>query len=176
MSEEQATEGHAASDPLSDFVDEILRRHFGPEYKSAASMDHQDVERLLTDDTRRRVEEARNAAMEWGRTEIVGEVAIASDRLVITSHGLVYAAGMSAPGVQTHRYYLATPIELFESIVGRVDAASLEQRSVAAVDDRFGHELTYPWPLDTGLRHLLDAHQALHLDLSHLTARRWREG
>ncbi|MBD0322934.1 MAG: glucose-6-phosphate dehydrogenase [Aldersonia sp.] len=161
MSEEQAT-----SDRLFDFVDEILQRYFGPEYTSAAPMGREDVERLLTDDTRRRVEQARHAAVEWGRTEITGEVVIASDRLVITSHGLLYAAGMSAPGAHRPLYYLATPLALFESIVERVDATSLRQGSVAAVDDRFGHDLTYPWPLDTALRQMLDTHQALHLDLS----------
>ncbi len=161
MSEEQAS-----GDPLFDFVDEVLQRHFGPEYSSAARMDRKHVEQLLTDDTRRRVEEARSAAVEWGKSELAGDVVIASDRLVITSHGLVYAAGMSAAGAHRPLYYLATPIELFESMVERVDATSLRQGSVAAVDDRFGHELVYPWPLDTGLRHLLDAHQALHLDLS----------
>jgi len=160
------TQEHAASDPLLDFVDEVLQRYFGPEYSSGAPMGREDVERLLTDDTRRRVEEARTAAVEWGRTEITGEVAIASDRLVITSHGLVYAAGMSAPGAHRPLYYLATPPALFESIVERVDVASLRPGAVAAVDDRFGHDLTYPWPLDTGLRQMLDAHQALHLDLS----------
>ncbi|MGV9712086.1 glucose-6-phosphate dehydrogenase [Gordonia sp. NPDC003424] len=171
MSGEQVT-----SDPLLDFVDEVLQRHFGPEYSSADRIDRHHVEQLLTDDTRRRVEEARDAAVEWGRSELAGEVVIASDRLVITSHGLVYAAGMSAPGAHRPLYYLATPIELFESIVERVDDTSLRQGSVAAVDDRFGHELTYPWPLDTGLRHLLDAHQALHLDLSdHVTAPQPRE-
>lgn len=161
MSDEQAT-----SDRLFDFVDEVLQRYFGPEYTSAAPMGREDVERLLTDDTRRRVEQARHAAVEWGRTESTGEVVIASDRLVITSHGLLYAAGMSAPGAHRPLYYLATPLALFESIVERVDATSLRQGSVAAVDDRFGHDLTYPWPLDTALRQMLDAHQALHLNLS----------
>lgn len=166
MSDEQAS-----SDPLLDFVDQVLQGHFGPDYSSAATIDRADVELLLTDDTRRRVDEARDAAVEWGRTEIAGEVMIASDRLVITAHGLVYAAGMSAPGAHHPLYYLATPIELFEPIVEHVDTMSLGESSVAAVDDRFGHELIYPWPLDTNLRHLLDAHQALHLDLSdHVTA------
>ncbi|AZG44707.1 hypothetical protein D7316_01293 [Gordonia insulae] len=159
-------EDWTTSEPLVDFVDELLQRHFGPEYSSASTMDRTDVELLLTDDTWRRVQESRAAAMEWGRTEIAGEVAIAADRLVITSHGLVYAAGMSAPGAHRPLYYVATPVELFESIAERVDPASLPDGAAAAVDDRFGHELTYPWPLDTGLRHLLDAHQALHLDLS----------
>ena len=51
-------------------------------------------------------------------------------------------------------------------MVERVDATSLQRGSMAAVDDRFGHELSFPWPLDTGLRHMLDAHHALHLDLA----------
>lgn len=154
------------SDPLADFVDEVLRRHFGPDYASAAGIDRNHVEQLLTDDTRRRVAESRAAALEWGKTEVGREVAIACDRLVITSKGLVYAAGMSAAGAGRPLYYLATPIELFESVVEGVDLTSLRQSAVAAVDDRFGHELTYPWPLDTGLRHILDTHQALHLDLA----------
>ncbi|MFW0796649.1 glucose-6-phosphate dehydrogenase [Gordonia sp. CPCC 205515] len=167
MSDEQA----AGGDPLLDFVNEVLQGHFGPDYSSATGIDRADVDMLLTDDTRRRVEEARDAAVEWGRTEIDGEVMIAADRLVITSHGLVYAAGMTSPGADRSLYYLATPVELFEPLVGHVDTLSLRLSSVAAVDDRFGHELDYPWPLDTNLRHLLDEHEALHLDLSdHVTA------
>lgn len=161
MGEEQA-----ADDPLFDFIDEILRGHFGPGYSSDTTTDRRHVEQLLTDDTRRRVEESRAAAVEWGRAEVAGEVVIASDRLVITSHGLVYAAGMSSSGGHQPLYYLATPVELFESMVERVDATSLQRGSMAAVDDRFGHELSFPWPLDTGLRHMLDAHHALHLDLA----------
>ncbi|MCX5046373.1 glucose-6-phosphate dehydrogenase [Aldersonia sp. NBC_00410] len=159
MTEEQAT-----SELLFDFVDEVLQQYFGPEHGSAARVERSDVESLLTDDTRRRVAQARVAAMEWGRTEVAG-VVIASDRLVITPRGVLYAAGMSAPGARRPLYYLATPIELFESIVDRVEVTSQRHLSVAAVDDRFGSDLTFPWPLDTALRRMLDAHQILHLEL-----------
>lgn len=175
MSDDDAT-----NDALFDFVDEVLAQHFGSEYTPTATMDRTEVERLLTDDTRRRVEEARRAALEWGRSESPQDVTIASDRLVITSHGLIYAAGITAGNTTTADtttadtttadttttlYYLATPIALFESMVERVDAIAGQQGSIAAVDDRFGDDLTYPWPLDVRLRHILDANRALHLDL-----------
>ena len=31
----------------------------------------------------------------------------------------------------------------------------------AAVDSRYGHDLDFPWPLDTRLRRSLDAHETL---------------
>ena len=156
------------SERLFNFFDEVLQRHFdlGPESYPRAR--RADVEKLLSDDTRRRVAEARAAALEWASTEkINGNPAITSDRLMITPYGLLYAAGLSGSGANRSLFYLAAPPELFESIVELTDATLLPQGSAAvAVDDRFGHELTFPWPLDTPLRRLLDDHKVLCLDLS----------
>ena len=156
------------SERLFNFFDEVMQRHFGLGSESYPRARRADVEKLLSDDTRRRVAEARIAALEWANTEkISGSAAITSDRLMITPYGLLYAAGLSGTGVSQALFYLAAPPELFESIVELTDATLLPQGSAAvAVDDRFGHELTFPWPLDAPLRRLLDDHQVLCLDLS----------
>lgn len=153
---------------LFNFFDEVLQRHFGLGPESYPRARRVDVDRLLTDDTRRRVAEARTAAVEWANTErISGSAVITSDRLMVTPYGLLYAAGLKGSSAHKTLYYLAAPPSVFESIVELTDVTPLLEGSQAvAVDDRFGHELTYPWPLDAQLRRLLDEHQVLCLDLS----------
>ena len=155
------------SERLFNFFDEVLQRHFDLGTESYPRVRRADVDRLLSDDTRRRVAEARIAAVEWANTEkISGNAVIASDRLMITPYGLLYAAGLSGSSARQTLYYLAAPPALFESIVELTDATLLPPGSAAvAVDDRFGHELTFPWPLDATLRRMLDDHQVLCLDL-----------
>jgi Glucose-6-phosphate 1-dehydrogenase len=184
------------SERLFGFLDEVMQRHFGPGFGSYPQMRRVDVEKLLTDDTQRRVVLARLAAVEWGSTEIIGTVEITSDRLVITPRGLLYAAGLAASvwaapprtvprfrhkptgaartsaGTRRILYYLATPPALFEPFIDQVGATQLLEGSAVAVDRRFGHELEFPWPLDVALRKMLDAHEAWRLDLTgrHRTA------
>ncbi len=157
------------SEQLFDYLDEVLQRYFGADVGFAPLMRRADVEQLLTDDTRRRLAEARSAAVEWGNAEIRGSVEITSECLVITHQGLLYAAGLNgvlAASARQPLFYLAAPPVMYEPIVERVDSTPLLQGSAAAVDDRFGHELTFPWPLDGPLRRLLDSHQVLRLDLT----------
>lgn len=154
----------ATSEPSFEFLDEFLQYYFGSEVGSCPSMRPEDVEKLLADDTRRRVAQVRIAAVEWGNTEIDGDVVIASDHLVITPYGVLYAAGLIGAGERLH--YFATPPTLFQPIADRVGAMSMAPRSAAAVDTRLGHELTFPWPIDADLRRLLDAHSVLRLELT----------
>jgi Glucose-6-phosphate dehydrogenase, NAD binding domain len=174
---------------LFDFLDEVLQRYFGSWVGSCPRINRTDVDTLLTDDTYRRLAETRVAAVGWGETETTGDVVISAERLMITPFGLLYAAELKGsgrreasrpgprlvdePGPQPlpagerrRLYYLATPPELFEPIVDQVGVAPLPQASAAAVDNRFGHELTFRWPLDTALRRMLDAHQVLRLALT----------
>ncbi|MCJ0902474.1 glucose-6-phosphate dehydrogenase [Rhodococcus sp. ARC_M6] len=155
------------SERLFNFFDEVLQRHFDLGTESYPQVRRADVDRLLSDDTRRRVAEARIAAVEWANTEkISGNAVITSDRLIITPHGLLYTAGLTGSSTRHTLYYLAAPPALFESIVELTDTTLLPPESTAvAVDDRFGHELTFPWPLDATLRRMLDDHQVLCLDL-----------
>jgi glucose-6-phosphate 1-dehydrogenase len=41
----------------------------------------------------------------------------------------------------------------------------LPQGAIVAVDRRFGRELASAHPMDTALRHILDEHMALRVDL-----------
>lgn len=179
----------AMSERIIGFLDKVLRRYFGPEFGSCPRMRRADLERLLTDDAIRRLVRARQTAMDWGNSEIIGNVQITSERLLITPRGLLYAAALSGPVRGTRPptprlfheptdaaglsasphwslYYLGTPRALFEPIVDRAAVTLLPPGSAAAVDSRLGRDLVFPWPLDTALRRTLDAHQVLRLDLT----------
>lgn len=162
------------------FLDELLRRHFGPEWGSSPRMRRAEVEKLLTDDGQRRLELAERAAMEWGRAEEAEEVRIVSEHMVITPHGLLYAAELegnprkprplsstpttdrsSESPVRHPLCYLATSRAPFDRLVDHVHVAQLRQESTAAVDSRFGHELEFPCPLDAALRRTLESSPVL---------------
>ena len=155
---------------MVDFFDEVLRQYFGSGIGWYARIRWADVERLLCDDTRRRLGHIRLAAMEWGRAETgrvagsagAGDVAITEESLLVTPHGLVYVAGLNGRPPRP-LYYLATPSALFEHIVDRVGVTPLPPGSAAAVDDRLGDDLTFTWPLDAALRRMLDAYPVLRL-------------
>ncbi|MEV6104223.1 hypothetical protein AB0M28_05825 [Streptomyces sp. NPDC051940] len=168
------------SESTPGFLDELLWRHFGPEFGSSPQMRRAEVEKLLTDDGQRRLELAERAAVDWGRAENSEDVRITSERVVITPRGLLYAArlqgspqpqrkpypeplirsaGQTSACPRRHPlYYLATPHASFDQLIDRVDATQLRWDSTAAVDCRFGHDLEFPWPLDTALRRTMDSH------------------
>jgi hypothetical protein len=152
------------SERLVTFLDEVLQRYFGPEFGSSARMRHGDLEKLLTDDAERRLAHVRLAAVEWGTTEIRGNVEIRAEHWVITPRGLLYAAEL-ATSADRSLYYLATPRALFEPVVEQTGAVHLPPESAAAVDSRLDPDLVFPWPLDAALRRKLDAHEVLRLDL-----------
>lgn len=150
------------SEHLFSFLDEVLRRHPGPDLASCPQMRRPELERLLTDDGRRRLSRASRAAADWGRAE--GGSAVAADCLLITPRGLVYAAAVPVPRQPVALYYLATPPALFEPVAERLDAARPLPTRTAAVDSRFGRDLVFAWPLDGALRRALDAHEVLRLE------------
>lgn len=152
------------SERLIDFFDEALRQHFGSGIGSAPGIRRVDVEKLLSDDDERRLALGRLTALEWGSREAVGSVAITSERLLVTHHGLVYLAGLKAPGQLLQLHYVATPPSLLDAVFGRLEPARMPPDSVAAVDNRLGHELHFLWPLDTRLRRMLAAAPVLRLE------------
>jgi hypothetical protein len=161
------------------FLDEVLQRYFGVRLGSCTPMSRADLERLLTDDTQRRLDRTRLAAADWSGTEIIGGVSVTSECLLITPRGLLYAAGLKGTARRASAvvppprpvYYLATPPRLFEPIAERVAAAQPLPASAAAVDSRLGHDLVFAWPLDAALRRTLDAHEVLRLEFGTLSAR-----
>lgn len=154
------------------FLDEILRQYFGVRIGSCPPMHRADIERLLTDDTRRRLEQARLAAAGWSGTEIAGDVSVTSECLLITPRGLLYASALRGAARSTSAlvphprpvYYLATPPALFDPVAERVAAARPLPASAVAVDSRLGHDLVFTWPLDVALRRTLDAQEVLRLE------------
>lgn len=146
----------------SRFLDEVMRRHFGPTAGSCPWMRRADLERLLTDDAQRRLDHARLAAVDWATIDTHGTAEIISERLMITPRGLLYAAELSASSGRS-RYFLAAAPVLFEPIVDRVHVTPLRPRTAAAVDRRFGSDLTFPCPLDGGLRRKFDTDEVLRL-------------
>lgn len=159
---------------LLDFIDDVLRSHYGPEVEKSPQLRRIQVEKLLTDDGQRRLGEAERAAVEWGGHEFHGDVRIVSERMIVTPLGLVYAAGLkglrrrpdrfsdrSSADPDETMYYLATPRSTFDSLVDHTRGATQRHRSVAVVDSRYGHELEFPWPLDAGLRRTFDDHEEL---------------
>lgn len=158
-----------------DFFDEVLRRYFGSTAVLCPQMRRDDVEKLLSDDAEWRLLHGRRAAIDWGHREGV-DVDITSERLLVTDHGLLYAARLSAPArtsspgaifagpARRPMYYLATPRALFEPIVDRARVTPLRPGSAAAVDDRLGRDLLFSWPLDGGLRRILGEEPILRME------------
>ena len=149
------------SEQLYDFFGEILQRYFRSAVDAYPRKGGVLVERLfsLTDEVPDRLT-ARRAAVTWGKAENPN-ARITSEAIVITQHGLIYAAGSS----ESHRalYYLATPPALFDAFVDQVDTADPREDAVVAVDSRFGRDLTSAHPMDAALRRILDEHLALRV-------------
>ena len=148
-----------------DLFDEVLGRCFGSGIGSYQRMSRDDIERLLSDDTGRRLRRSRAAAIVWGRDELHDAVTVTDERVLITHQGLMYLAGLRATerGVPTRLHYFAIPRSMLDSIVDRVGANPLPADAVAAVDCRIDRDLLFPWPLDGRLRRLLDADAVLRL-------------
>ncbi len=149
-----------------EFCDEVLQQCFGTGVALSPRMRRDDIERLLADDAEWRLLHGRRAAIEWGVQDAV-DIAITSECLLVTARGLVYSARLrTTPSAKSSGalYYLATPTSLFEPIVDRVRVTPLRPGSAAAVDDRFGHDLVFSWPLDAGLRRMLDDRPVLRME------------
>jgi Glucose-6-phosphate dehydrogenase, NAD binding domain len=153
------------SEQMYDFFGDICQRYFRPAMAAYPWMGGALVGRLfaLSDDVPDRLGQTRRAAMAWGKAE-TGNAEIASELFVITQHGLMYAAGFDE-SPRRALYYLATPSVLFDPFVDQVEATRLRRGAVVAVDRRFGRELASAHPMDAALRHILDEHLALRVDL-----------
>lgn len=147
----------------ADFFNEVFRPYVGAESAAHPVVDRDAVDRLLSDDTARRMTQGRLAAMEWGTAD-AGAVVITDEHLLITDEGLMYAARLDGPGRASGErrslYYLATPAALFDAVVDgadHLDRTALRWRASAAVDRRLEGDLRFPWPLDVVLRRTLTA-------------------
>lgn len=149
---------------LYDFFGEVFHRYFRPAMDAYPPRGGGPVERMfrLTDAVRDPLEQSRRAALAWGHAE-VGGARFATELFVITQQGLIYAAELNNP--RRSLYYLATPPSLFDPFVDQVERAELREDAVVVVDNRFGRDLATARPMDAALRHILDEHWALRVDL-----------
>jgi Glucose-6-phosphate dehydrogenase, NAD binding domain len=152
------------SEQLYDFFGDIFQRYFRPAMAAYPWTGGALVGRLFAlSDVPDRLAQTRCAAIAWGEAE-TGNATIASELFVITQDGLMYAAGFEE-SPRRALYYLATPSALFDPFVDQVEANRPHQDAVVAVDGRFGRELAAAHPMDAALRHILDEHHALRVDL-----------
>jgi hypothetical protein len=162
------------SEQLFDYFDDILRQYFGTEPGTRPRIRRADFDTYLTDDVRLHVLQGREAALQWSHRDASGPVDITARHVVVTEHGLLYAAELQVPvrsdtppaTTWQHRYYLATPHAVFDQIVDRVHDAPPPRESVAAVDCRLDRDLTSMWQFEGALRRLLDDYPVLELELS----------
>lgn len=148
------------------FIDEVLGRRYGPQFDKSPRLRRPEVEKLLTDNGWRRLSQAERAATEWGGTEFHGDVRIVAERVIITPHGLVYAAGLrgaerrderSGAGRVGTMFYLATPRSSFDSLIDRV------RITLANLDEEILQSLAEPWSSNTEM-------QRLDIDPGHLAS------
>ncbi|TSD98117.1 glucose-6-phosphate dehydrogenase [Skermania sp. ID1734] len=155
------------SDLLRDCVNQIFDRYFGPGIAATSPrMSRPQTRRMVADDAPERMAEAHRAALDFSRAEAVRNAEIALEYLFVTPHGLLYAAGLKGKQPPRRLYYFATPPPLFDSIVEQIGGSQLAGRSILAVDKRFGHDLVFPLPMDTGFRRILDDHPVIQVDLT----------
>ncbi|MGE2732761.1 glucose-6-phosphate dehydrogenase [Mycolicibacterium vaccae] len=152
------------SEPLYDFFGEVFRRYFQPPIDVYPWLGGRRIEQMfsLTDAVQDPLEQSRRGAATWGRSE-AGDARFATEMFVITQQGLLYAAEMNSP--RRALYYLATPPALFDPFVDQMERTDLDDGAVVVVDSRFGRDLAAARPMDAALRHILDEHASLRVDL-----------
>lgn len=160
------------------FVDYVLRQQFSSIDQPVATLPWAAVEMLLVDDGERRVALGRRialAAVRAGSTPVAIE--LVADHLLVTGAGLIYVARLrDAPGeaarserpeaeanepARREYYYAATPGRMLDRFVDHAAALTRQAQCVIAIDGRLGRELDFAWPIDTGLRRQLGAHEVL---------------
>lgn len=156
--------GYAARTAEHDRLSEILRGQFHAGMGTYPRTGRKRVHSLLalSDEVPDHLAQAGHAAAEWGAQE-APRARLIAQLFVVTQHGLVYAAALADD--RRRLYYLATPAGLFEPFVERVDTGRPYEDAVVAVDRRCASELAAAHPMDAALRHLLDEHLALRVDL-----------
>lgn len=150
------------SEPFVGFLDEVVQHYRPAGAPGPEAVPRSLVETLLVGDGQRRRVLAERVALDWGMGERHGPVTITAERLLVTPHGLLFAAMMGGASKRPTLLYLASTRGSFDDVVDRIRLLAGRATSVVAVDSRYGHELDYVWPLDVGLRRRLDATPVLY--------------
>ncbi|GAB95277.1 hypothetical protein BJY21_003306 [Kineosphaera limosa] len=157
----------------SPFFDHILRHHFASIEQPVARLPWAAVEVLLVDDGHRRVALGRRMARACSHPQTsvgysVAQVVLVEDHLLVTGDGLLYLARLRDAGdaaesaaADQESYYVATPARMFDLFVDYSRAMTRQVDCAVTIDCRLDHELDYSWPIDTGLRRELGAHEVM---------------
>ncbi|MGB8406186.1 MAG: hypothetical protein WCE30_19175 [Mycobacterium sp.] len=151
------------SDRLFDYLGEMLCGSLDTDLASARVIGARDFTRFLTDDVRLHVIQGRLAAAEWGTAESRGPVRVTVTHLVVTEHGLLYAAEV---GGRNPGYYLAAPRALLEPVADHIADSPPPSGAGAAVDCRLDHDLASMWQFESALRHRLDSDPIIRVQLT----------
>lgn len=148
-----------------DYFGGMLRECLDAGIASSPRIDRSEFPKFLTDDVRLHVQQGRVAAGEWGATEAHAPVTVSATHVIVTAHGLVYAAALAVPHQDRAWHYLAVPHILFESVADHM-ATEPPPAALAAVDCRLDHDLASMWQFEGALRRMLDDHPAVRVELT----------
>jgi hypothetical protein len=151
------------SDRLFDYFGEMLCGSLDTDLASARVIEAGDFTRFLTDDVRLHVIAGQLAAVEWGTAESHGLVQVTATHIVITEHGLLYAAEVGGPNPG---YYLAAPRALLEPVADHIADSPPPSGVAAAVDCRLDHDLASMWQFESALRHRLESDPVIRVQLT----------
>lgn len=157
--------GATMTEQFFDYFGGVLRECLDTGLAASPRINRSEFAAFLTDDVRLHVCQGRAAAGEWGAAEAHAPVTVTATHVIVTTHGLIYAATLSTP----HRdpwHYLALPHVLFDSVADRVHDAPPSRGAVAAVDCRLDHDLSSMWQFEGALRRMLDDYPVLELALA----------
>lgn len=151
------------SDRLFNYLGEMLRGSLDADLASARAIGADEFTRFLTDDVRLHVLQGQLAAAEWGIAERHGPVRVTATHIVITEHGLLYAAEVGGPHPGC---YLAVPRALLEPVADHIVESPPPAGAAAAVDCRLDHDFASIWQFESALRHRLEADPVIRVQLT----------
>ncbi|WP_020101528.1 hypothetical protein [Mycobacterium sp. 360MFTsu5.1] len=151
------------SDRLFNYIGEMLCGSLDADLASARVLAPGDFTKFLTDDVRLHVIQGRLAAEEWGTAEHHGPVRVLATHIIITEHGLLYAAEVGGPNPG---YYLAAPRTLLEPVADHIADNPPPSGTAAAVDCRLDHDLASIWQFESALRHRLESDPVIRVQLT----------
>ncbi len=151
------------SDRLFNYVGEILRGCLDVDLAAARVIEADDFAKFLTDDVRLHVISGHLAAAEWGAAEHRHSVPVTDTHIIVTQHGLLYAAeiGSANPG-----YYLAVPRSLLDPIADHIADSPPPAGTPIAMDCRLDHDLASIWQFESALRHRLESDPVIRVRLT----------
>ncbi|MHA3024667.1 hypothetical protein ACXPWS_30860 [Mycobacterium sp. BMJ-28] len=152
------------SDRMFDYLGEMLSSCLNPDLASSPRIGAAEFVKFFTDDVRLHAMQGRLAATEWAAAETRARpVHVTATHIVITEHGLLYAAVVALP---QPRYYLAAPRALLDTIADHIADSPPPSGCATAVDCRLDHDLASIWQFESVLRHRLDTDPVLQVQLT----------